>query len=227
MPPPPPPPPPVEPPPPQEATAPSVRAIAIIPSSAFQPCLRPGTRITRRQASTLPARYHGIRAPPGGFMPAVEAAVVAMVIVAVAALVPPMFTGVVLPKLTVGRYCAPCGLDVTAAVRATEPVNPPPGVTVMVEVLPVVAPEARLRAVPAIAIVGFAGIVSVPLTGMFTGAVKLPAVTVTFSVSGTLAPSAPVACGEKSMVSVQFAPCASAPALQSPVVPPASGKSAG
>ena len=179
------------------------------------------------QASTLPVPYHGIRLPTGRFELAVAAAVVVMVIVAVAALVPPMFTGEVLPKLTVGRYCAPCGLDVTAAVSATDPVNPPPGVTVMVEVLPVVAPGARLTAVPAMEIVGFAGIASVPLTGMFTEALQLLAATVTFSFNGTLVPTAPVACGEKSMLSVQLAPAASAPDLQSPDAPLASGKSAG
>jgi len=70
----------------------------------------------------------------------VEAAVVEMVNVAVPAAVPVMETGVVAPKLSVGRFTAPVGLEVTAAVNATLPVNPKLGVTVTVEALPVVVP---------------------------------------------------------------------------------------
>ena len=51
-----------------------------------------------------------------------------------------MLTGVVEPKLTVGGSCAPAGLDVIVAVSATLPVNPPLGVTVIVDWLPVFAP---------------------------------------------------------------------------------------
>jgi hypothetical protein len=43
-----------------------------------------------------------------------------------------------------GGAKAPLGLVVSAAVRATLPVKPPVGVTVIVEVLPVVAPGATL-----------------------------------------------------------------------------------
>ena len=52
------------------------------------------------------------------------------------------------PKLKVGRYCAPVGLEVMAAVSATLPVKPPLGVTVMAEVFAVVAPGATVTAVP-------------------------------------------------------------------------------
>jgi hypothetical protein len=55
-----------------------------------------------------------------------------------------MLTGVVVPKLKVGGYWAPAGLDVIAAVSATLPVNPPLGVTVIVDVLPVVAPGVEI-----------------------------------------------------------------------------------
>ena len=79
---------------------------------------------------------------------ALVAAVVEMVSVAVPAVVPVMPTGVVEPKLSVGRYCAPAGLEVTAAVSVTLPVKPPAGVTVIVEVFPVVAPGATVTAVP-------------------------------------------------------------------------------
>jgi hypothetical protein len=72
-----------------------------------------------------------------------------MVRVAVPAATPVMLTGVVEPKLKVGRFTAPVGLDVTAAVSATLPVKPPAGVTVMAEVFPVVAPGARVTLVPA------------------------------------------------------------------------------
>jgi hypothetical protein len=50
--------------------------------------------------------------------------------------VPPLalrtLTGLVEPKLRVGRYAAPEGLEVREAVRVTFPVNPPEGVTAMV-----------------------------------------------------------------------------------------------
>ena len=62
--------------------------------------------------------------------------------VAVPGLTPAIPTGLVEPKLKVGEYCAPAGLDERDAVRATLPVKPPAGVTVMVDVFPVVAPGA-------------------------------------------------------------------------------------
>jgi hypothetical protein len=71
---------------------------------------------------------------------ALVGAVVVMVTVAVAAEVPEMLTGFVDPKLKVGPYWAPFGLEVTMAENVTFPVKPPAGVTVMVEVFPVVAP---------------------------------------------------------------------------------------
>ena len=78
------------------------------------------------------------------------AAVVEMVRVAVPAVAPVMLTGLVEPKLRVGGSCAPFALEVTAAVSATLPVKPPVGVTVMVEVFPVVAPGVTVTAVPVI-----------------------------------------------------------------------------
>lgn len=67
-----------------------------------------------------------------------------MVSVAVLAAVPLMLTGVVVPKLKVGKYSAPDGLFVIAAVSATFPVKPPLGVMVIVDVLPLVAPGAEI-----------------------------------------------------------------------------------
>jgi hypothetical protein len=77
-----------------------------------------------------------------------ELAVVAMVKVPVAAALPEIARGLVELKLRVGGSVTPLGLVVRAAVRVTVPVKPPVGVTVIVEVLPVVAPAAMLRGVP-------------------------------------------------------------------------------
>jgi hypothetical protein len=66
--------------------------------------------------------------------------VVETVRVAVPAAALVMLTGLVEPKLKVGRYCAPVGLDVTEAVSATLPVKPPLGVTVIIDVFPEDAP---------------------------------------------------------------------------------------
>jgi hypothetical protein len=89
------------------------------------------------------------------------AAVVEIVRMAVPAVVPVILTGLVEPKLNVGRYCAPDGLVVTTAVSATLPVKPPLGVTVMVEAFPVIAPRATVTDVPAIVMAGGTGIVTV------------------------------------------------------------------
>jgi hypothetical protein len=70
------------------------------------------------------------------------AAVVEIVRIAVPAPAPVIATGLFEPKLRVGGYWAPEGLE------ATLPVKPPLGVTEMVEVLPVVAPGATVTAVP-------------------------------------------------------------------------------
>jgi hypothetical protein len=59
-----------------------------------------------------------------------------------------MLTGLVEPKLSVGRYLEPAGLDVMAAVSPTLPVNPPLGVTVFFEAFPIAAPAVTVTAVP-------------------------------------------------------------------------------
>lgn len=81
--------------------------------------------------------------------------------VAVPRLGPAMVSGVVVPKLKVGRSKAPEGLAVRTAVRATLPVNPTAGITVIVEVLLVVAPGATVTAVPLTAKLGFTATVTV------------------------------------------------------------------
>ena len=63
--------------------------------------------------------------------------------------------------MKVGRNWAPDGLEVTAAVRETVPVNPPVGVKVTVETLSVVAPGSRETVLPVIAKPGAAGFVTV------------------------------------------------------------------
>jgi len=62
---------------------------------------------------------------------------------------PVMLTELVEPKLKVGGFTALAGLVVTAAVSATLPVNPPTGVTVIVEVFPVVEPATTVTDIPA------------------------------------------------------------------------------
>ena len=89
-----------------------------------------------------------------------------MVRVAEPAAAPVIVTGLVVPKLKVGKLVAPVGLEVTAAASVTVPVNPPAGVTVMVEVFPVVAPGATETAVPAMEKLGPVTVtVAVPVAG--------------------------------------------------------------
>jgi hypothetical protein len=102
---------------------------------------------TRHANATPLAAYQGTPGRLGKARAALVAAVVEMVRVPVPAAAPVMFSGLVAPKLKVGGYAAPAGLAVTAAVRVTLPVKPLAGVTVMVEVLPVVAPGANETAV--------------------------------------------------------------------------------
>jgi hypothetical protein len=93
-----------------------------------------------------PAAYHGTPGRFGYAREALVAAVVETVRVAVAGFVPVMLTGLVEPKLKVGGYWAPAGLEVMAGASVTLPVKPPRGVTVMVVVE--VAPGAMETAVP-------------------------------------------------------------------------------
>lgn len=78
------------------------------------------------------------------------AGVVAMVMVAITAFGPVTLAGLVDPKLKVGGSMAPPGAEVIEADSFTDPVNPPAGVTVMTEVLPVVAPAVSEAVVPLI-----------------------------------------------------------------------------
>ena len=72
-----------------------------------------------------------------------------MMSVAVPFAAPVMETGAVAANVNVGRSCAPVGLLVRAAVKATFPVKPPLGVTVTVAMFPVVAPGATVTDVAA------------------------------------------------------------------------------
>jgi hypothetical protein len=83
------------------------------------------------QAKAMPPEYQGVPRFNGGTKAAL-AAVVETVRVAVPALAPVITTGLVEPKLKVGRSWALVGLEVIAAARVTLPVNPPEGVMVMV-----------------------------------------------------------------------------------------------
>ena len=87
--------------------------------------------------------------------------------VAVTGLEPVMDTGVVEPNESVGWFCAPVGLAVMAVVRATLPVKPPAGDSVIVEVLAEVAPGATVTAEPLT--------VKLPLTAVVTVTEAVPA----------------------------------------------------
>jgi hypothetical protein len=109
-------------------------------------------RQLRRRAGMQKNRRHAIAEPPaanqrlngGGASDPVVGAVVKIVSVAVEAPVPEMARGLEVPKLNVGRSAAPDGFAVICAVNVTLPAKPPDGVTVIIEVLPVVAPGATV-----------------------------------------------------------------------------------
>jgi hypothetical protein len=61
-----------------------------------------------------------------------------------------MLTLPVEPKPNVGKVVAPAGLDVTVAFSTTLPVNPPNGVTVIVDRFPEVAPRGKVSGAPEI-----------------------------------------------------------------------------
>jgi hypothetical protein len=117
---------------------------------------------SRRQArADPPVAYHRPVGRAGYSRAPLVAGVVEIVSVAVPALAPAMLIGLLEPKLTVGGSSAPEGLEVTDAVSATLPLNPPLGIIVMVDVFPVVAPGAIVTVVPLIAKVGFTAVVTV------------------------------------------------------------------
>ena len=98
-----------------------------------------------------------------------------MVSVAVTAAVPAMAGGAVAEQ--VGTSIAPDGLEVTAQVRATLPVNPPLGVTVMVEV-PLAPGDATLIGVP-LSVKAGATVEPVTVIGTLVVSTTLPDVPVT------------------------------------------------
>jgi len=116
-----------------------------------QPILKPAPPAAEAEKQKACQR-HAARRTPGILVfdtmepPAqgeVPGAVVEIVSVAVPAEAPVTSAGLVAPKLSVGRNCAPLGADVITAVSATFPVNPPLGVTVIVDVLAVLRPASR------------------------------------------------------------------------------------
>jgi hypothetical protein len=130
-------------------------SIADIPTMLRHLLRRAGMPKSKMQARAAPPSvYQGNPRCIGLASGALVAAVVETVRVAVPELEPVMFTGVVEPKLKVGGYWAPAGLDVMAAVSTTLPVKPPLGVTVIVEVFSVVAPGTTVTDVPAMAKLG-------------------------------------------------------------------------
>src|ERR1700756_2759798 len=126
---------------------PTIAAKTRTPSSARQLRRRAGIPNSRRPAIVTP--------PPtaknlsrGRWRAPLVAAVEVIVIVVVTEPVPVMLTVDGIEQ--VGVLVAPIGLLVSEQLMLTVPVNPPTGLTVMVEVLPVVAPGVRpVRFVPA------------------------------------------------------------------------------
>ena len=108
--------------------------------------LRDGRPTISMQArATPPAMDQRVPGRGGTEAAPVVAGVVLIVRVAEPAADPVMLTGLVDPKLAVGRFVAPAGLDVRVAASATLPVNPLVGLTVMVVEFPLVAPRANVR----------------------------------------------------------------------------------
>lgn len=150
--------------PPPHAITPVVRAArrVNIPSMVRQLRRRAGMPMSRMQAKAAPPpAYHGTLWRVEEVAEQPMACVVVMVRLAVPAVAPAMLTGVVEPKLKVGGFTAPAGPEVTAAVSATLPVKPPDGVTVMMEMFPVVAPAVTVTAVPVTVKLGLTAVVTV------------------------------------------------------------------
>ena len=144
--------PPPPPPPPQE-TIPAVTGnkIKSNPSTIGHLLRRFGIPNNSTKASEAPpAASQPLRPSFGEDSAEMVEEVVVIVRVAVVALDPVMLTEFVDPKLNVGGFIALAGLDVIAAVSVTTPVKPPPGVTVMEDVLPVVAPADTATGAPLI-----------------------------------------------------------------------------
>jgi hypothetical protein len=80
------------------------------------------------------------------------------------------FTGLVAPKLTVGISCAPDGVDVTAAVSVTLPVNPPAPEIVIVSVALLPCVTGTVDAVGASTMLG----ATLTVSAIVVEAVKLP-----------------------------------------------------
>jgi hypothetical protein len=138
---------------------------ANIPSIVCHLRRRAGIPNNKRQARVAPTAYQGTPGSFGWTRVALVAAVVEMVRIAVPALVPVILTGLVEPKLKVGGYWALVGLEVTAAVSTTLPVKPPLGVTVIVEMFPLVAPGVTETAVPLTVKLGVGATATVTETG--------------------------------------------------------------
>lgn len=127
----------------------SMTVSTIAPSIVRQRRRRAGMPNNSRQARAAPPVRHGSRSCGTAVaeQEPEELATVDTVMGAVACDVPLSVTVPDEPKPKVGGSVAPEGLEVTAALNTTLPVNPL-GVTVMVEVLFAVAPAERETFVP-------------------------------------------------------------------------------
>ena len=91
-------------------------------------------------SAAAPVEYQRPRRFAAGSIAPTVAAVVAITSVADTLPVPLSTTWFVGIQVKVGRFCAPVGLLVTAALNATVPVKPGEGATVTIAVLPELAP---------------------------------------------------------------------------------------
>lgn len=152
---------------PPQLTRPTARNASSmnIPSIERQRRRRAGMTKKMRQANVAPlAAYQGTSLDFGLTEAAVVAAVLDTVSVPVPAVTPVMLTGDVVPKLKVGRSVAPVGLVAIDAAKATLPVKPPLGVTVIVAVLPVVAPGELMVMAPLLVNAKVGGMLAVTVT---------------------------------------------------------------
>jgi len=113
-----------------------------------------------------------------GFAIAAVAAVVLTVSVAVPAVVPVIATG----ELTEQVGGSVSFVGVIAQLKVTLPVNPPPGVTVIVDVFPVVAPGAIVIAPLFVNVTVSVAETAATVTATAVEAVRLPEVPVTVTV---------------------------------------------
>jgi hypothetical protein len=173
----------VPPPPTGIVTDPPLPQPALNPTATISTNAASNVDIRRRRVGTIRTSNPASATPPPigsnrilGFSIAAATAVVLTVSVAVPAVV---------PLIAIGEVTEHVGVSVplvgeTAQLKATLPVNPPPGVTVIVDVFPLVAPgEAIVIAPLFVSVTVSVADTAVTITPTVVVAVRLPDVPVT------------------------------------------------